>query len=90
MIGKEKGVYEWVVEFVILFNVSGEFMQVFDRSLWEINFDYDVKCNNNMVLEFLMFYILEEGGFDCWLKLVGKLGGQYKVFRLSNNCDIVE
>ncbi|MGJ8661230.1 MAG: hypothetical protein ACSHXL_04270 [Bacteroidota bacterium] len=34
--------------------------------------------------------ILPQGSFDQWLKSKGKLGGQNKIPRLSNNRDILE
>lgn len=90
MQGKEKGAHEWVVEFITPPSNDGEFMQCLDQTLRALNSDYDAKRTNNMALDFPTLNILGEGGFDRWLKSSGKLGGQHKVPRLSNNRDIVE
>jgi hypothetical protein len=41
-------------------------------------------------MEFPLGEILPKGAFDGWLKSKGKLGGQNKIPRLSNNREILE
>lgn len=55
--------------------------------LRDLNSDYDAKRTKNLVLDQLTIKVLEPGVFDFWLKSKGKLGGQNKVPRLSNNRD---
>ena len=56
-----------------------------DEKLREINSDYDAKRYNNMVLNPPIINVAEKGTFDEWLKSEGKLGGQNKMPRLSND-----
>jgi hypothetical protein len=66
------------------------FAFLLDEHLREINSDYDAKRYNNMVLNPPLVKKVNEGTFDNWLKSIGKLGGQNKVPRLSNNRIIME
>ena len=43
-----------------------------------------------MVLNEPVIHIVKKGTFDRWLESIGKLGGQNKVPRLSNDRVIVE
>jgi hypothetical protein len=43
-----------------------------------------------MVLQAPVVRYLPEGSFEKWLKSIGKLGGQHKVPRLSNNRTIMD
>ena len=43
-----------------------------------------------MAIEHPVGHALEPGTFDAWLKSQGKLGGQHKVPRLSNQRDLIE
>jgi hypothetical protein len=43
-----------------------------------------------MILRSPILHILPKDTFYRWLKTKGKLGGQYKVPRLSNNREYVE
>lgn len=61
-----------------------------DETLRAINSDYDAKRTNNLTLNVPKFHFVREGLFDDWLKSKGKLGGQHKVPRLSNDRAILE
>ena len=63
------------------------FAFLLDEKLRDLNSDYDAKRTKNLVLDQLSIQLLEKGVFDSWLKSKGKLGGQNKVPRLSNNRD---
>ena len=55
-----------------------------DRRLQEVNSDYEAKRYKNITLQPLELIVARPGLFNDWLKLRGKLGGQNKVPRLSN------
>jgi hypothetical protein len=55
-----------------------------DETLREINSDYDAKRTNNMALASPRIHVLASGTFEEWMRQRGKLGGQNKVPRLSN------
>jgi hypothetical protein len=90
MEGNSKGRHEWIIEFVKRPEDRKRFELVLDETLRSINSDYDAKRTNNMALEFPKIHFVEPGTFDMWLRDKGKLGGQHKVSRLSNNREIVE
>jgi hypothetical protein len=66
------------------------FVRILDETLRSINSDYDAKRYNNLVLQEPTIHAVQKGTFDRWLKSIGKLGGQNKVPRLSNNRVILE
>jgi len=90
MNGEEQGAHEWCIEFVKLPDEMERFKVVLDEKLRAVNSDYDAKRYNNMVLLEPKIHSMEKGTFDRWLESIGKLGGQNKVPRLSNNRTIVE
>lgn len=90
MQGLEKGRHEWIIEFVRQPEDRKRFELVLDETLRSLNSDYDAKRTNNMALEFPLIHFVHAGTFDEWLRAKGKLGGQHKVSRLSNNREIVE
>ena len=62
-----------------------EFSAILDQKLRDINSDYDAKRYKNLALDELKINAVKENTFYNWLKTKGKLGGQNKVPRLSNN-----
>lgn len=86
----EKGLHEWVIEFIRLPDEMERFCRILDEELRSVNSDYDAKRYYNMVLEKPVIHSVERGTFDIWLESIGKLGGQNKVPRLSNDRTIVE
>jgi len=58
--------------------------------LREVNSDYDSKRTNDLTLNFPLIHKAESGLFDKWLKMKGKLGGQHKIPRLSNDRKLLE
>jgi hypothetical protein len=85
-----KGAHEWLIEFEIPPSDSGYFTNIFDNALKSLNSDYEAKRYHNMILGEPVIRILPKGTFYTWLKSKGKLGGQYKVPRLSNERKYVE
>ncbi|MFN5148852.1 MAG: GH3 auxin-responsive promoter family protein [Flavobacteriia bacterium] len=90
MSGIDRGAHEWLIEFTNEPVELDRFVSLLDEHLREINSDYDAKRYQNMILEKPIVRKMNTGTFDEWLKVNGKLGGQNKVPRLSNNRDIVE
>jgi hypothetical protein len=86
----ERGGHEWLIEFVQPPDNAERFKIMLDERLRELNSDYDAKRYNNMILDEPLIHCAAEGTFDSWLKSKGKLGGQHKVPRLSNNRKIME
>ena len=65
-------------------------MQLLDQHLREVNSDYDAKRSGDIFLAAPSLVVAPPGLFDRWLASTGKLGGQRKVPRLSNNRHIIE
>lgn len=87
---ENSGVHEWLVEFEKEPLSIEVFMQVLDDTLKRVNSDYEAKRYKNLALKPPVIRVLPQGSFYKWLKHKGKLGGQNKVPRLSNNRKIVE
>jgi phenylacetate-coenzyme A ligase PaaK-like adenylate-forming protein len=90
MEGTENGGHEWIIEFKKAPENLDFFTEMLDNSLKSINSDYEAKRYNNMALGIPKIHEAKEGLFYSWLKSKGKLGGQHKVPRLSNQRDFVE
>ena len=82
--------HQWVVEFSREPNDIEAFARILDESLQQINSDYEAKRYKDITLQRLELIKARPGVFNDWLKQKGKLGGQHKVPRLSNNRDIIE
>ncbi|BDD07662.1 hypothetical protein FUAX_00940 [Fulvitalea axinellae] len=81
----EKGGHEWIVEFKRLPSSVEVFTRALDGELRRLNSDYDAKRYADIALEMPVVHAVEENTFYNWMKSRGKLGGQHKVPRLSNN-----
>ncbi|PKA83304.1 GH3 auxin-responsive promoter [Ulvibacter sp. MAR_2010_11] len=90
MKGKEKGAHEWIIEFKTPPKDFTFFSEVLDKSLQEVNSDYEAKRFNNMTLNAPTIHCARERLFYDWLKQNDKLGGQHKVPRLSNSREYLE
>ena len=90
MKNSNKGGHQWLFEFTKQPENFTVFMQYLDEKLRDINSDYDAKRTKDMAMAFPLGEILPKGTFDGWLKSKGKLGGQNKIPRLSNNREILE
>lgn len=87
---KGKCRHQWVIEFEKLPADVNHFAEVLDVALQRINSDYEAKRYKDITLQQLEIVVARKGLFNDWLKSIGKLGGQHKVPRLSNNRDIIE
>jgi hypothetical protein len=84
MSGKEKGAHEWIIEFRKEPEDIEYFTEFLDNALKSLNSDYEAKRYNNMTLKMPKVHVARTDLFYDWLKLKGKLGGQHKIPRLSN------
>jgi len=87
--GKQGG-HEWIIEFNRAPDDMILFSQLLDEQLRKLNSDYDSKRTNDLTLNIPIVHKARKGLFDDWLKSNGKLGGQHKVPRLSNDRKILE
>ncbi len=87
---QENGAHEWLIEFDKLPGDMDEFTFALDDALKSVNSDYEAKRYKNIALRMPLVHILENGTFREWLKQKGKLGGQHKVPRLSNERHLIE
>ena len=85
-----KAAHEWLIEFEKEPESLEYFTEILDNALKSANSDYEAKRYRNMMLHPPVIRSLPKGSFYHWLKSKGKLGGQYKVPRLSNSRDLVE
>jgi hypothetical protein len=79
------GAHEWLVEFEKEPADINQFITELDASLKNINSDYEAKRYKDIALRKPLLRPLPKGVFTTWLKSKGKLGGQHKVPRLSND-----
>jgi hypothetical protein len=84
------GAHEWLIEFAAEPDSLPQFVQSLDENLKKVNSDYEAKRSYNLSLGAPIVHSLPKGTFNEWLKSIGKLGGQNKVPRLSNNREYVE
>jgi len=84
------GTHEWLIEF----DVPPQNLQLFttelDAALKTINSDYEAKRYKDIALRMPIVHAAKKGIFKEWLRSKGKLGGQHKVPRLSNERKVVE
>ncbi len=90
MKGKKNGAHEWLIEFAIEPNNYQNFAIALDNELKKLNSDYGAKRHKNMILRLPIIIKAEPNTFHKWLKSKGKLGGQNKVPRLSNDRKLME
>jgi len=84
------GAHEWLIEFEKLPENMEQFANELDAALKNINTDYDAKRYKDMALRLPVLHPLKKGVFADWLRKKGKLGGQHKVPRLSNERTLLE
>jgi len=85
MSDKEKGSHEWLIEFEKDPSDLDLFIDVLDKTLCSINSDYEAKRFKNITLVKPKVLAVKKGTFYQWFSEKGKLGGQNKMPRLSNN-----
>lgn len=82
--GEEKSYHEWFIEFEKAPANLEAFALEVDRHLREKNIYYNDLISGN-ILQPLHIQPVEKNGFIDFMKSIGKLGGQNKVPRLSND-----
>ena len=84
------GAHEWLIEFEKDPDSLEAFTQELDAALKRINSDYEAKRHKSIALGLPVVHALRKGVFAEWLHSKGKLGGQHKVPRLSNERKYLE
>lgn len=82
--------HEWLIEFEKAPHSIQDFASALDSKLKEVNSDYEAKRHKDIALKMPRIQAVPGNTFYNWLKEKGKLGGQHKVPRLSNDRKVVE
>ncbi len=86
----EKARHQWLIEFSQMPDNLDFFAELLDNGLKAANSDYEAKRYKSLALHPPEVIALKPGIFYEWLKMKGRLGGQHKVPRLSNDRKVVE
>ena len=87
--GKGKSFHEWFIEFENEPSDIHSFIEKVDNNLRNKNVYYDDLINGS-ILQKLQIRKVRKNGFIDYMKSIGKLGGQNKVPRLSNDRKIAD
>ena len=90
MLDKANGRHQWLIEFEKAPASIKKFAEVLDQALQSLNSDYEAKRYKEVSLQLLEIIPARAGLFLDWLKMKGKLGGQHKVPRLSNDRKMID
>lgn len=82
--------HEWLIEFATPPSDLQAFTELLDLELQRTNDDYKGKRAGDMLMKMPQVIAVPNMTFHDWLKSKGKLGGQNKVPRLSNDRKIIE
>ena len=83
--GEAKGGHEWIIAFEQAPEDLEAWVISLDKNLQQLNSDYEAKRFQSMALELPKVHAVDKDFFQDWLRANGKLGGQHKVPRLSND-----
>ena len=86
----ESGAHEYIFEFTREPSDLERFTEVFDNHLKSVNSDYEAKRYNDMTLKMPIIHVAKPQLFYNWMSARGKLGGQNKVPRLSNDREYID
>ncbi|HEV7781471.1 MAG TPA: GH3 auxin-responsive promoter family protein [Chitinophagaceae bacterium] len=84
------GAHEWLIEFEKEPVSLESFTNELDAALKSINSDYEAKRHKSIALRLPVVHAAKKGTFSEWLRSKGRLGGQHKVPRLSNERTLLE
>jgi hypothetical protein len=84
------GAHEWLIEFEKEPQHLQQFIFELDTALKNINGDYEAKRYKDIALGMPIVKPVPKNTFNNWLESKGKLGGQHKVPRLSNDRKIFD
>jgi hypothetical protein len=87
---QNQGAHEWLIEFDNKPSSTDAFAYELDCALKSLNSDYEAKRYKDIALSLPVVHALDNGVFNAWLKQQGKLGGQHKIPRLSNERKYIE
>ncbi|MCC6817724.1 MAG: GH3 auxin-responsive promoter family protein [Bacteroidia bacterium] len=87
---KDQAGHEWLIEFEKEPHSIHDFATALDSKLKEVNSDYEAKRHKDIALKMPKIQTMPGNTFYNWLKFKGKLGGQHKVPRLSNDRKVVD
>ncbi len=87
---QSNGAHEWLIEFEKEPDNLNSFAKALDAALKNLNSDYEAKRQKDIALRMPVIHSLPPGTFTEWLRTKGKVGGQHKVPRLSNERKVVE
>src|SRR5688572_24760010 len=87
--GRGKSYHEWFIEFQNSPADINSFAMKIDKNLRDKNIYYDDLIAGNILMP-LHIRAVKKNGFIDYMKSIGKLGGQNKVPRLSNDRKIVD
>ena len=79
------GAHEWLIEFEKEPEDMQRFTVELDKALQQVNSDYEAKRHRDIALRLPIVRSIPKGLLSDWLRRKGKLGGQHKVPRLSND-----
>lgn len=89
--GGRRGRHQWFIEFDRPPHDLDAFALALDQALTEENSDYRAKRAGSLFLDPLVVVPIPRGTFDLWLsRNGGKLGGQRKIPRLSNDRNVAD
>ena len=90
MSDKGAGAHEWLIEFENAPTDMQAFAVELDKNLQSVNSDYEAKRYKDIALGLPQITAVKKDCFHEWLKRKGKLGGQHKIPRLSNERKFLE
>jgi hypothetical protein len=90
MSDKGAGAHEWLIEFEKPPTDMHAFTVELDKNLQSVNSDYEAKRYKDIALGLPHITAVKKDCFYEWLKRKGKLGGQHKIPRLSNERKFLE
>ncbi len=88
--GTGNGAHQWLIEFDTAPESLPQFVYELDSALQSINSDYEAKRYKDIALRLPEITAVPPHTFRTWLSSKGKLGGQHKVPRLSNDRNFLE
>lgn len=84
------GAHEWLIEFEKEPQDLTQFTFELDAALKSINSDYEAKRHKDIALRMPIIKAVPKNTFSNWLNSKGRLGGQHKVPRLSNDRKFID
>ncbi len=87
--GEELPYHQWFIEFASQPSDLDRFASILEESMQRQN-SYYRDLIEGKILQPLRITVVPRGGFERYMKSIGKLGGQNKVKRLSNDRSVAE